>query len=504
MSLLMEALRKAEEAKRRGQEQQSSSQGSGTSASANEPPASGYAPAFTLEHREIHTPTLETPLQEPEKGNEKGHERGQERVQQKAPINRDELLDYLSNNPDLEDSSPQVRRRTARGSEPTRDQLAAASVFAAKQQNSGKRKTYIKILTGSLALIVPLVGGTLWYLRDFTASSLTVNPTIVSYDLSSKGFLDEQASAAAATEADETTVELDDYANNILALENTEDPAAPAAALADPAAAVESIPETAVINDTTSIDAFVTATPETIADLSDTGADTATAIASPTDPAATNSTPPPARLQISRSTGRTQVNATLQSAYNTLQAGDYQTAALLYQEVLTEQPNSRDALLGLATIHIRQNEVSQARQLYARILTLNPQDPYARTGLLQTMQSGPGTAQETELKSLLTQYPELAPLHFTLGNLYAAQQRWSEAQTAYFNALVYAGKTKSGPISPDYAFNLAVSLEQLQQPKAALDYYRQAQELALRSPPGFDERLLESRLDLLSLEQNQP
>lgn len=164
-------------------------------------------------------------------------------------------------------------------------------------------------------------------------------------------------------------------------------------------------------------------------------------------------------------------------------------------------PNNRDALLGLAVIYTRDGRLDEARRLYAQALTLNPQDPLARTGLLQTM-TGSGSEIERELLSLRDSFPELAPIHFALGNLYAARQSWSDAQGAYFNALVFANRAGNGPVSPDYAFNLAVSLEQLQQPRAALDYYRQARTLAEERAPGFDPALLRSRLAFL--EQNLP
>src|SRR5690606_9769795 len=164
-------------------------------------------------------------------------------------------------------------------------------------------------------------------------------------------------------------------------------------------------------------------------------------------------------------------------------------------------PNNRDALLGLAVVHTRSGRLDAARRLYAQALTLNPKDPLARTGLLQTMAEG-GSDIERELLSLRDAYPQLAPVHFALGNLYAARQRWSDAQSAYFDALVLANRAGDGPVSPDYAFNLAVSLEQLQQPRAALEYYRQAQTLAQQVAPGFDPALLRSRLAFL--EQNLP
>ena len=77
---------------------------------------------------------------------------------------------------------------------------------------------------------------------------------------------------------------------------------------------------------------------------------------------------------------------------------------------------------------------------------------------------------------------------FALGNLYAAQARWSDAQEAYFEAYSRA------PENPDYAFNLAISLEHLGQRQPALNYYRQAVEVAQSRPHGFDPAQAQSRI----------
>ena len=69
-------------------------------------------------------------------------------------------------------------------------------------------------------------------------------------------------------------------------------------------------------------------------------------------------------------------------------------------------------------------------------------------------------AAESRLKTMLAAQPEASFLHFTLGNQYAAQGRWAEAQQAYFKAFA------SDPEHPDFAFNLAVSLDQMHQTEA--------------------------------------
>jgi tetratricopeptide (TPR) repeat protein len=79
-----------------------------------------------------------------------------------------------------------------------------------------------------------------------------------------------------------------------------------------------------------------------------------------------------------------------------------------------------------------------------------------------------------------------------LGNQYAQQSRWSEAQAAYFKAY------SIDPQNADYAFNLAVSLDQLRQRKPALEYYQRALALADKRAASFDSAQARSRVQELS------
>ena len=78
-------------------------------------------------------------------------------------------------------------------------------------------------------------------------------------------------------------------------------------------------------------------------------------------------------------------------------------------------------------------------------------------------------------------------LQFTLGNQYAQQGRWAEAQQAYFRAFT------ADPDNPDFAYNLAVSLDHLRQPKLALEYYRRALALAEKRGASFNPSFARNR-----------
>jgi len=79
-----------------------------------------------------------------------------------------------------------------------------------------------------------------------------------------------------------------------------------------------------------------------------------------------------------------------------------------------------------------------------------------------------------------------------LGNAYARQARWSEAQQAYFSA--HGGDSAH----PDYAYNLAISLDHLQQGRLALEFYRRALQLAGQRPAAFERARAEQRIGELA------
>ncbi|MDP2380954.1 MAG: tetratricopeptide repeat protein, partial [Pseudohongiella sp.] len=137
-----------------------------------------------------------------------------------------------------------------------------------------------------------------------------------------------------------------------------------------------------------------------------------------------------------------------------------------------------------------------ARSSYSRLLTLNPRDPFARAGMLETTSATDPIQRESDLKSLAAEYPDIAAISFALGNHYASMQRWHEAQQAYYNAMLTA-RTEGNIISPDYAFNLGISLERINQPQAAYNYYQEARVLSQQHAPGFDSSVLEQRIRML-------
>jgi tetratricopeptide (TPR) repeat protein len=197
---------------------------------------------------------------------------------------------------------------------------------------------------------------------------------------------------------------------------------------------------------------------------------------------------PEPQPEISASRSTPQVHPKVGSAYAAYLANDLATARADYQQALKEEPANRDALLGLAALDVRSGRLELAEAAYLRLLQIDPRDAHAQAGLisLRTGRVDP-VAAESRVKSMLADNPSAHVLYFTLGNQFAQQGRWAEAQAEYFKAFA------AEPDNPDFAYNLAVSLDHLRQPQLALQYYQRALELAKVRGASFDIAAAQNR-----------
>jgi Tfp pilus assembly protein PilF len=207
-----------------------------------------------------------------------------------------------------------------------------------------------------------------------------------------------------------------------------------------------------------------------------------------------------APLKLVSRTPAAGVDPTLLAAYEAYSRGDDAAAQKQYRQVLQGDTRNVDALLGMAAIALRQSRYADANGWYQKVLEIEPRNSTALSAVANSQISNElagsvpadSAGTESRIKSMLALQPEAANLHAALGNLYAAQSQWSLAQAAYFNASRYA------PNSADYAFNLAVSLDQLGKSGLALAQYQRA--LSLLNSSGasnLDKAQLEARIQAL-------
>lgn len=183
------------------------------------------------------------------------------------------------------------------------------------------------------------------------------------------------------------------------------------------------------------------------------------------------------------------IDPLLNDAYHAYLGGQFDQAQHLYLRALKLDARNTDALLGLAAIAQRRGADSMAAHYYAQVLELDPRDAVANAGMSALTT---GNNSESRLKTLLNEQQDSSALHFALGNRYAEQNRWAEAQQSYFNAY------KLATDNAELAFNLAVSLDRLGQTKLAAQYYQRAVELDPKNSAGFDHAQISQRIEELS------
>ncbi|MFW5970371.1 MAG: tetratricopeptide repeat protein, partial [Halofilum sp. (in: g-proteobacteria)] len=189
--------------------------------------------------------------------------------------------------------------------------------------------------------------------------------------------------------------------------------------------------------------------------------------------------------------GRSPLAQAIHDGYRALRRGDLMAAREHYREAVEIDSSNRDARLGAAAVAQRQGNAAAAIDHYRKVLKDHPRDPYARSGLASLESTGDPREVESELKTLLKQDPDAHALRYALGNLYAREDRWSQAQSAYFEAF------RAAPKEADYAFNLAIALDRLGKRDAAVKYYDEALELAGDGSASFPLEAARRRLDSL-------
>lgn len=186
------------------------------------------------------------------------------------------------------------------------------------------------------------------------------------------------------------------------------------------------------------------------------------------------------------------VDPTLLAAYQAFSRGEDASAQQQYRQVLQRDVRNVDALLGMAAIAQRQGREADAQGWYQKVLEIEPRNTIAQSAMVSTQANTDAVGTESRIKSMLAQQPEAADLHASLGNLYAEQSQWPSAQEAFFNACRFA------PNNADYAFNLAISLDQMGKSNLALKQYQRALELLNKSGASSpDKAQLEARIKAL-------
>ena len=207
------------------------------------------------------------------------------------------------------------------------------------------------------------------------------------------------------------------------------------------------------------------------------------------------SLPATAQLEPQPHITRGQIGATVdpdvQRGYKALQQNQFGQAREAYSQALNRSPTQRDALLGIAYAHYALGNVDQALSTLRRLVDLYPRDSDAISAIY-LISGGDIQAEETRFKQLLERSEHPAAIHYTLGVLYYDQSRFGEAERAFSKAVAIA------PEQPDYAYNLALSLDRLGRMRDAARQYVTALNLASQTNAVFNRDLARARLKILT------
>jgi len=436
MSLLLEALKKAELAKQAAKEMP-------PAADDNAPFTRDQLPDITQE-MEIHSEDMRLAESEP------APKRAEKAVLELAPEEPPRVAPAMRTAPAETDYSPMSE---------TAQQKQAQQLFEAKELDVNPRRPFY-ITIGALGLFALGTVGYFWYQLQPRSAFAPLPP---SKQAAPPPLAAAPAAPAAAAPATAT-----------VAPPMGTQPAAPAAGGA--------APRTASLPAPVPVPAATPAAPRGPV-FARQGA--------PAGAAAPQRRAAPRESDIRITPTRVQSDPVLEDAFAAFNAGDLAGAREAYQQALRANPESRDALLGLAAVETQAKRHDAAEAYYARLLDLDPRDAHAQAGLIGLRGQVDPLAAESRLKSMIASQPGVSVLHFALGNQFAAQERWAEAQQAYFQAYT------SDPEHPDFACNLAISLDRMHQTAPALEYYRRALALAANRPVSFDKAQISKRVSQL-------
>lgn len=195
---------------------------------------------------------------------------------------------------------------------------------------------------------------------------------------------------------------------------------------------------------------------------------------------------------------RMTLSQKIQAGYQAYKLQNFSGAKQFYSSALRDAPENRDALLGLAATATRMGRLDIALGHYQVLLTLNPQDALAKSGVLSLASlSGDLPRLESEVKILLSDHPSDAHLHFLLGSLYSSTGNWNGARESFYRAV------DLDKFNPDYVYNLAVSMDHTASYREALSYYKQAKAISLVASPTFSLESLNARINALEIKLQQ-
>jgi len=204
-------------------------------------------------------------------------------------------------------------------------------------------------------------------------------------------------------------------------------------------------------------------------------------------------------ITITRSTDTQSIRPLAERAALLISARQYPQAAELLQQILGMQPSNLQALMLYGSLELNAGNLGNASALFSRVIAIDPGNVSARVGFLKSIPGMPTAELITELNRLLQTARNNHLLAFELGRAYSSESRWTEATRSFRSALeLVRSSNTNNQVIPEYAFNLAVSLDRSGDRTQAVRYYNEALDSAGLQATAFDPAVVRARVSVLS------
>jgi len=179
------------------------------------------------------------------------------------------------------------------------------------------------------------------------------------------------------------------------------------------------------------------------------------------------------------------------------QRGYLEQAAAFFQQALKDDPSSAEAIYGMGSVYLNQNQNAAAREMFERGLRQSASypdtlpDTWNNLGVISTRENNLGEAIQDFENALKINPNHLLSLD-NLGNAYRLQKRWADARQVLDRALSIA------PNDPEANYSMGMVYAQTDDTTKAYDYLQRA----LQARPDYPEAL--NNLGVLYLVTQRP
>lgn len=187
----------------------------------------------------------------------------------------------------------------------------------------------------------------------------------------------------------------------------------------------------------------------------------------------------------------------LEKAYNAIVAGHTEVAIEIYERILSNDANNKDAIFGLASSYHRAGQIDRARPLYAKLLSLDPNNRDALNNFLLLLADEAPQEALDHLMILEEKNPGYSTIPAQMAVIYQKMGLLDKASDKMFKAAALA------PENLTYRYNLAILLDKQEKYEEAVKLYKQLLEASSRGEviPG-NPRKIQERLTFIS--SNRP